>query len=328
MRVTHAGAALLLASAVACGGSASPSAPSAPPAAGQAYLREIIAIMQANSVNRKRIDWTSFQAQVLARGANAKTIPDTFDAIELALRQLDDHHSFYQVANSSARISNPTPPFGCGVPGTANPGMPPDVGYVKVTSFSGLGAAADEFATSIQAAIRAADTAGVVGWIVDLRGNGGGNMWPMLAGVGPILGSGIAGYFVAPDHPPVPWSYRNGTSFEGDTPSASVAAAYQVIRSNPRVAVLTDKAVASSGEAIAVAFRGRPNTRTFGTETCGVPTANDVFTLSDRALLILTVSLDADRTMTSYDAPLPPDERIDDPSAVVPRAIAWIRAGS
>ena len=30
----------------------------------------------------------------------------------------------------------------------------------------------------------------------DLRGNIGGNMWPMIAGVGPILGDGIIGWIV------------------------------------------------------------------------------------------------------------------------------------
>jgi len=86
-----------------------------PRAVGEMYLREIIDIMQANSINRQRIDWTSFRSQVLAPAANAKTIPDTFAAIELALRQLDDHHTFYQVANSAAVIRNPTPPLDCNI---------------------------------------------------------------------------------------------------------------------------------------------------------------------------------------------------------------------
>jgi Peptidase family S41 len=319
---------LILALAAGCGGSSSP-APSGPSPvlAGEAYLRELIAIMQAHSVNRKKIDWTSFQTQVLARAPKAATIPDTFDAIELALRQLDDHHSFYQLANSAARINNPTRPTGCGVANPPDPAVPADIGYVRVSQFSGLGAEGDDFASSIQAAIRARDSDSVVGWIVDLRGNSGGSMWPMIAGVGPVVGTGTLGYFVEPDGSPIPWEYRNGTAYEGGEADATVAAPYELRRPNPRVAVLTDKAVASSGEAVAVAFRGRPGTRTFGTSTCGVPTANQAYTLSDGALLFLTGALDADRNHNTYDAPLPPDEQIADPSAVVARAIAWLRSG-
>ena len=50
----------------------------------------------------------------------------------------------------------------------------------------------------IQDQIKIMDHPYNIGWIVDLRGNGGGNMWPMLAGIGPILGEGIAGYFIDP----------------------------------------------------------------------------------------------------------------------------------
>ena len=41
-----------------------------------------------------------------------------------------------------------------------------------------------------------ADRPGLIGWIVDLRTDGGGNMWPMMAGLGPILGEGIMGWIV------------------------------------------------------------------------------------------------------------------------------------
>ena len=61
------------------------------------------------------------------------------------------------------------------------------------------------FADAIQAAIRQADRAELAGWIVDLRGNTGGNMWPMLAGFGPVLGEGTAGFFIDPDGVGVPW---------------------------------------------------------------------------------------------------------------------------
>jgi carboxyl-terminal processing protease len=320
--------ACLLTQAIACGGSA-PAAPTPPAAAGVAYLREVIGVMQAHSVNRKRIDWPAFQTQVLGLAGNAPAIPDTYAAIELALRQLDDHHSFYQLPNSSAIISNPTPPGGCSLASVPDPAVPGDIGYVRIPSFSsdGPGAAADEFAASLQSAIRARDSAAVAGWIVDLRGNGGGNMWPMLAGVGPIVGDGTAGFFVEPEGRPASWGYAGGAALQDGNVESRVTVPYELIRPSPRVAVLTDRRVASSGEAIAVAFRGRPNTRSFGTGTCGLPTANENFTLSDGAILFLTVAVDADRTMTTYSTSIAPDEQIEDAGSLVQRAIAWLRAG-
>ena len=46
------------------------------------------------------------------------------------------------------------------------------------------------------------------GWIVDLRSNTGGNMWPMLAGIGPVLGEGKVGGFIFPNGKEVSWFYK------------------------------------------------------------------------------------------------------------------------
>ncbi|MGV9658891.1 S41 family peptidase [Streptomyces koyangensis] len=58
----------------------------------------------------------------------------------------------------------------------------------------------------------------------------------------------------------------------------------------PPVAVLTGPRTASAGEAVAIAFRERPDTRTFGDPTSGVPTANAPYPLSDGALVVLTTA--------------------------------------
>src|SRR5438270_7244326 len=68
--------------------------------------------------------------------------------------------------------------------------MPP--GFLAVD-----GPTATAFATRVQELIRAVDQPPACGWIVNLRQNGGGLMWPMLAGIGPLLGEGEAGATVS-----------------------------------------------------------------------------------------------------------------------------------
>lgn len=97
---------------------------------------------------------------------------------------------------------------------------------------------------------------------------------------------------------------------------------------DPRVAVLTDNGIASSGEATVIAFKGRPDTRFFGEPTCGLSTANRGFILSDGAILVLTVSTMADRTRRVYGDSVFPDEVIVNPTAVVARAIEWLETGN
>jgi carboxyl-terminal processing protease len=79
----------------------------------------------------------------------------------------------------------------------------------------------------------------------------------------------------------------------------------------PPVALLIDGDTLSSGEALAVAFRGRPNTRFFGQRTYGLASANRDFPLIDGARLQLTVALDADRNGKIYANGIFPDEEIE-----------------
>jgi C-terminal processing protease CtpA/Prc len=281
--------------------------------------------METNSINRNRINWTDFRSQVFVRAQNAQSIAETYPAIALGLGLLDDHHSFYTAA-SGAAVANPSG-LRCMAPAVGNPVMPADIGYVRIAAFGGSDTAAVRaFADAVQDQIRAADRSELVGWIVDLRGNSGGNMWPMLAGVGPVLGSGLAGYFIPPVGVPAWWTYANGAATVNGAAQASVSNPYVLLRPSPRVAVLTDGLVASSGEAIAVAFRSRANTRSFGAATCGLSTANGSFRLSDGAMLFLTTSLMADRTAMAYGGSIAPDESLSGDAAVVERAVAWLRA--
>jgi C-terminal processing protease CtpA/Prc len=250
-------------------------------------------------------------------------IPDVYPAIRVALRLLGDGHSSYRGADGTfIYVSNRT----CSATAiSTRPTVPPDVGYVRVSSFSGTGEQATAFAQALQDSIRARDRAGLVGWIVDVRNNGGGNMWPMIAGVGPILGDGVAGYFIDPVGARTSWGYWDGASWSANSAAQRLAVAYTLRTPDPKVAVLTDNWVGSSGEAVVVAFRARSATRSFGTTTCGLSTANRGFPLTDGALLNLTVSVMADRTMKPYGDRIEPDESIPDPVQVVERAVAWLK---
>lgn len=289
------------------------------------YLDSLMETARAYSINSKTIDWASFRAEVFSTAGVAQTIADTYPAIGVALRLLDDYESYYSGSGKGGQIG-PSPVGGCGAPTPAMSGLPDTVAYVKVGSCPCNGGAATQFAESIQQAIRTADRAGLSGWIVDLRGNFGGNMWPMIAGVGPVLGEGIIGWIVYNDRE-YEREYRAGGAQSFGEVFASVAAPYTLMKEDPRVAVLTDGGVVSAGEAVTVFFRGRPATRSFGTPTCGHHHLLEDFRLSDGATLSLVTARSADRTKTQYGGPIAPDEIISEPGLTLERAIAWLQSG-
>jgi carboxyl-terminal processing protease len=310
--------------AAACGGRSSPAEPTGPPAApAAAYLDELIGLMQAHSINRLTIDWSALRTRVFAEAAGAQSIPATYGAIQVALNALGDGHSLYYA--STGTVIGATRRVSCARSVASAPALPEDIGYVRVPAFSGTPEAATTLATDLQRTIMAADKAGTIGWIVDVRGNGGGNMWPMLAGVGPVLGEGVAGYFIDPVGVATAWEYRDGAAWEGGVANERVPAPYRLKRDRPRVAVLIDNGIASSGEAVVISFRARPDTRSFGDRTCGLSTANGLYPMSDGATLNITEATMADRTRTKYGYSIQPDEAVP-ANQVVERAVAWLRA--
>lgn len=61
----------------------------------QLHIEEIINIAKREAVYRHQIDWEDLERKVKAKAANAKTIEETYPAIELALTLLQESHSVY-----------------------------------------------------------------------------------------------------------------------------------------------------------------------------------------------------------------------------------------
>src|SRR5262249_44853498 len=89
--------------------------------------------------------------------------------------------------------------------------------------------------------------------VLGFRHDGGGNMCPMLAGLKPFVGTVHLGSFSGPTGAGTPWIAGSGVKVD-PPPSLSPL-------DSSAVAVLIGPRTASSGEAVGVAFHGRPRTR-------------------------------------------------------------------
>jgi C-terminal processing protease CtpA/Prc len=167
-----------------------------------------------------------------------------------------------------------------------------------------------KIADSIQGVIASLDEKGINKWIIDLRNNRGGNCWPMLAGIGPLLGEGICGYFIT-EVEKVPISYKNGAAMHGRYKRCQVSQKpYKTKHEKNWVIVLTGPKTSSSGEIIALAFKGKEQAFLEGQPTAGLTTANSTYKLSDNSMLVLTVCQEADRNGNIYEGKIIPDELI------------------
>src|SRR5688572_9758042 len=183
------------------------------------------------------------------------------------------------------------------------------IGYLELPGVSS-GSKAANYDDTLHERLGQFDDGTLRGFIVDLRRNTGGTLWPMLAGIGPLAGAGKVGAFVSA-HGGADWSYdaELGAATSESYELARVAEPYP-LRDDLPVAVLTGTLTAGAGEALAVAFAGRARSRRFGESTRGLTTSNTQKPLADGALLVLTVTVHADRTGTRYDDGIPPDETV------------------
>jgi carboxyl-terminal processing protease len=297
-----------------------------------AYLNEALDIMETHSLHRDEIDWPTFRAEVVAQAAGAGETADTYEALRLAVELLGDGHSRFLTPEEAAVILG----------GAAENQLPEAylvsdrLGYLWLPGYLGSGRpAADQHATMIQSLIAQVDEVEPCGWIIGLRDNGGGNMWPMLAGVGPLLGEGEVGRFADQQGSVGPWIYRNGQAGVGDNVIAQVSNPYRPDLPERPIALLIGANTASSGEAIVIAFHGRPNTRFFGQPTAGLSTSNSPFYLPDAAVLVLTTSVMADRFGYRFGQAIEPDifvepvpGAIDETDAVLLEAVVWLQESS
>lgn len=284
-----------------------------------AYLEDALDVMESSSVRRHEIDWQVFREETFADAVGAVTTSDTYPAIVAALERLADGHSFFREPVSTLPPTEGDPPAAVLLDG---------VGYLEVPAFSGGGEDGDSLATRYHELIEGVDTlpSATCRWVVDLRGNTGGNMWPMLAGVGPLLGGGTVGSFADADSVRKAWVYEGGEARLGEMVINAADPTYALMVPRAHVAVLTDGRTASSGEALAVAFRARGDARSFGEATWGVSTANAPFLLRDGAVIFLTVSTMADRSGTVYGEELRPDEPVSGDKTGDPGSDAVLRA--
>jgi len=270
------------------------------------YLDDALEKIQANALKAPAIDWVHLRKIAYALSRNAKNSTDTHESIAFVLAQLNDRHSHLIPA---ARVKEATDrQISDNVDFRAS--LISDYGYISIPSFAAVASSRTTAYVDVAHSklIELANNK-PCGWIVDLRQNTGGNMYPMLASLSFFLGNGVHGYSISRTSK-TPWEIVDGVAISGDAKAAPTKS--QMIQGaiSAPVAVLLGPRTASAGEAIAVSFVGRQNTRSFGQRTAGLTTANKPIFLSDGSAIALASATLADRTGQTFASSVLPDESV------------------
>ncbi len=151
---------------------------------------------------------------------------------------------------------------------------------------------------------------GVDKWIVDLRFNGGGNMEPMISGLAPLIGEGFIAGSINKDNEIRKYTIENG-QFSNYGRLVCQMDNLPKVKSSEKIAVLLSRYTISSGELVAVAFKGRENTVFIGEATAGYTTGNGYDKINDDLVLIISQDVFIDRNKNKYDGKVGVDEKIE-----------------
>ncbi|WP_431040808.1 S41 family peptidase [Streptomyces sp. P1-3] len=224
-------------------------------------LVRVLNLIQENALNRRKVDWEGFRREAYEAIADATSPRETYDQIRKAITALDDPHTVFLTPDEVATAFSEEATAAAPMPsGRLVDGHHP---LVVVPEATGTEEADRRYVDTGAALIREPDAHRPDGWVVDLRGNTGGNMYPMMTVLAPLLGDGPLGSFVDGDGKTTGrWSLCDGIVYHDEEAMSPVPNPYLPAVSQARVAVLIDGETMSAAEATLIAFLGKENVRT------------------------------------------------------------------
>jgi carboxyl-terminal processing protease len=291
------------------------------------FITEVSKIIKEKSLFSDSLHWTEISDELAALSFGKSDSADHEAVINYfiqKLRNAGDNHSFFLTPAIKQSF----------LPKNSEPKQPESkyvgsgIGLIKVPDCITLSSTKDrDFANNIRSQIKKLDTEiEMIGWVIDLRNNGGGNMWPMVAGLNSLLPDGIVGYLIGRNNGiEKKWKTENGKI----NYSNEVIDTYKVKKMSNKIAVLIDSMTASSGEMTAITFIGLPNVKLIGQPSAGYTTVNSTFYLSDKTPLFLATNFVADRAHNIYLKKIMPDVIINTQNSLgndetLANAINWI----
>jgi len=182
------------------------------------------------------------------------------------------------------------------------------IGYLKIV---GIGPGnVKEQADYIRKGLIELKTNKVNKWIVDLRFNGGGNMEPMISGLAPLIGEGFVAGAINKKNEIREFTIEKGQFYNYGRLVCEMKNQPK-ITADEKVAVLLSRYTISSGELVAIAFKGRENTIFIGEETAGYTTGNGYNKVNHELVLVISQDVFIDRNKIRYHNNVGVDENIE-----------------
>lgn len=287
-----------------------------------ASVDSVYTFIKSNSIHRNTVDWPLADSTFRSELSRSQTLNDTMACFVHVLKQLHDVHSQIYLNNklygNFPEFDDSTltwlRPLNDRAVSTVNritaARMPGGYAYLRVPSFQVYEPGqVNLYAQALYDSVMHLAAGNPIAFLIDLRLNGGGNLYPMLSGLSALLGDGTVAFETDLDDSIVrTWEIREGNFVIGGHTTTRIQTRPGPGLDSIPVVILTGPVTRSSGSMTAIAFKHRPNTIFIGEPTAdGYTTSNGYFQFTPNLSLNFAISFVADRAMQIYKTTVNPD---------------------
>jgi carboxyl-terminal processing protease len=264
----------------------------------QVFVDSALNIMRHRSIFAAPLNWDAIRDSAHKIAANATSYSEAAPAIQFAFNLLHDKHGWLEIngiqysnpflKHDNSRINEQTMKAIVRAP-IKSTVLEKHYAYLAIPFTNGqTKEKMNSFAQQVQDSLCKVITSSTRGIVIDLRLNGGGNVFPMIIGIINVLGDG---------------TYTESVNSLGEKNGELIIKGQKItlldtivvkLKKNCGdltrlpVAVLTGPATGSSGEQLAIILSMRKNTVLLGENTAGYTTGNNGFLLpgTDNGIVI------------------------------------------
>ncbi|SKA39635.1 Peptidase family S41 [Chitinophaga eiseniae] len=282
------------------------------------FLDRSIALIKSNSINAGNI--ALIKNVLYEKSQNLTSIDEVAPLFEDVFKGLDDYHGSLKYKGKTygwtKKSSYVNPYLKAKLKTATNVSsrlINGNYGYIRIPGNNDFGfKKVDSIANDIVSNINAIDGENIKGWIIDLRVNTGGNMYPILLALKEFIGNDVVfgGFRNAQNEPSGNWEIKDHhLLIDGTRLERKSGLAYPDKARIP-VVMLISGYTASAGEMTAISFIGRPNLYLVGEPTANYTTAVQGFEIGKSAAINLSTDYVIDRNHKVYKTSIVPDFEI------------------
>ena len=285
------------------------------------YIDKTFLIIHNNALNKNKINWDSLRMDIYEKTKEAKNIEALLPIYPYLFEKIEDPHGWLSYKDKNYRwnknslkqkneiIKDAVKKYKNVYAALLNK----NIAYLRIPGNNDFGAKKmDSISNNIVDEINKINSNKIKGWIIDLRINTGGNMYPMIAGISDLIGDNekLGGFITSDKQSDGEWLLKNGNFYVDSNQVLNRKKLRKPIKKNLPIAVLISGYTASSGEITAITLIGRKKTKLFGEESADYTTSNQGFKIDENSGLNLAVSYVTDRTGKIYIKNIEPDFKI------------------